>query len=370
MDSPARALLPVLASALVALGCSEEAAAPGGEPLPTPQESEIFFQAVDAGTGAAIADDALTVRYLVRTPITLDATATEEVSASEPYHIRHAVARDSLVVEVRLEAPSYHRTDTVLSVARGGTTGPVTIRLARKLGRVAASPPRPAQGGSGSRPATADPRPARTETEASPDARPADGVDRTALRAGDRAFRRGDWAAARTAYQRMPTPSDRSGPYAEEYAQALVRRGISHVNLGEWGGAMEVLEEAVTFDSVGYAAYLHLGRAQCAVGLTELGRQSLDEIGRLSDLPREQRAEALALAQYEKGVCAHREFQRAEAVIDRLRTGNPAVKELEAFLERAEALSGSSAQVREAVPDARTRLEAIRERLRGLGRGG
>jgi len=47
--------------------------------------------------------------------ITLDAAGLERVSSLEPYRVEESVAEDSLVVEVRLEAASYHRLDTVLA---------------------------------------------------------------------------------------------------------------------------------------------------------------------------------------------------------------------------------------------------------------
>ncbi|NJD18150.1 MAG: hypothetical protein FIA95_02550, partial [Gemmatimonadetes bacterium] len=144
---PRRRLLPLLA-ALSAAGCSGEAELPTRAPLGPAEESRLTFQAVDAGTGGAITNDQMTVRYLVRAPITLDAAAVDRVSSVEPYAIAHPVAEDSLVVEVRLEAASYHRLDTVLAVARGGAAGPFTLRMARRLERAAA-----AGGGGGAPPA-------------------------------------------------------------------------------------------------------------------------------------------------------------------------------------------------------------------------
>ncbi|MFV2007434.1 MAG: hypothetical protein ACC667_08300, partial [Longimicrobiales bacterium] len=166
---------------ILVVACSGEADSPAQVPLGEPEASEIVLQAVDAGTGAALSDDRMTVRYLVRSPITLDASAAERVPSGETYQIEHAVAEDRLVIELRLEAPSYHRLDTVLSVARGSSAGPFTIRMARRLDRVVGGRPPPSTARPISRPAPAD-----------PDA----GIDRTALRAGDRAFQSGDWAAA------------------------------------------------------------------------------------------------------------------------------------------------------------------------------
>ncbi len=196
--------------------CSGEADSPAKVPLGDPEQSVVILQAVDAGTGAALRDGRMTVRYLVRSPITLDASATEHVLSAEPYRIEHAVAADQLVVELRLEAPSYHRLDTVLSVSRGSSAGPFTIRMARRLDRVA-----------GRRPAPTTTRPISRPVPADPDA----GIDRTALRVGDRAFQSEGWAAAASAYARMEAPPRRTGTYAGEYAQGLVNRGIRHINI-------------------------------------------------------------------------------------------------------------------------------------------
>ena len=145
---------------ILMVACSGEADSPADVPLGDPEASEIVLQAVDAGTGAALSDDRMTVRYLVRSPITLDASAKERVLSAEPYRIEHLVAEDQMVVELRLEASSYHRLDTVLSVVRGSSAGPFTIRMVRRLDRgVRRRPP----------PTTARPvnRPAPASAEAS-----------------------------------------------------------------------------------------------------------------------------------------------------------------------------------------------------------
>ena len=125
----------ILASIVLLGGCSGEAEPAGDPPARDPEQSEVIVQAVDAGTGGALTDEQLTVRYLVRAPITLDASAVEQISASEPYRIAHAVSEDNLVVELRLEAESYHRLDTVLTVPRGASAGPYTVRMTRRLER-------------------------------------------------------------------------------------------------------------------------------------------------------------------------------------------------------------------------------------------
>src|SRR5687768_14401847 len=95
-------------------GCAgqpEAAALPAREPA----SSELLLAAIDARTGEPLTDPELTVRYLVRTPIVEDGAEVERVSSAEPYRIVHAISTDSLVVELRLEAPSYERLDTVLA---------------------------------------------------------------------------------------------------------------------------------------------------------------------------------------------------------------------------------------------------------------
>lgn len=324
------------------------------EPTREPRSGRIVLQAVDAGTGAALADDEITVRHLVRYPITLDATAVETVPSTEPYPIEHAVARDSLVVEVRLEAPSYHRLDTVLAVPRGSSAGPVTLRMARKLSR----PDRQAAG-----PA----RPPPTETSPPTDTGDPDaGVDRGPLRAGNEAFREGDWAAATNAYLAMSPPTRPSGTYARDYVQARVRQGIAHQRLGEWGGALDALEEAVTFDDPGYRAYLLLARARCTVGRVEEGFRTLEAIDRIAPtLPAEERAPAHALAGFQEANCAYQEFARAREPTELLRTGAPAIQAYEAFLRQGESITPTPPDVAEAMEEARTRIEEIRERMRG-----
>lgn len=338
---------------------SEPAAGP-------PRESAVVLQAVDAGTGGALSNDDLTVRYLVRSPITLDAAEVQRVSASEPYRIEHPVAEDSLVVEIRLEAPSYHRVDTVLSVARGGSSGPFTIRMTRKLGRQAAAGGRPPRTSSGSRASPSRPEPPPSTTAEAP----GDGIDRTVMRAGDRAFERGDWSSARASYDRMEAPTGTSGEYAREYQRALLRKGISHINLGEWGSAMETLEESVASDFPDPSAYLHLGRAQCAVGLIEVGRRTLAGMERLESISPAERPGVLAMAEYHRAICAQREFESAEGTVNRLQTGSRAIQELESFIEAARALSPVPSRVESALIDARARVEKIREELRAAGRGG
>ena len=139
------------------------------------ESTSLVLQAVDAGTGSALADAEMTVRYLVRAPIVFDASSVDRVPSVEPYEIGMPVGEDALVVEVRLEAESYHRVDTVFSVPKGTDAGPLTVRLSPRLDRVAQSQP------------TVSPPPEATV--------PA-GPDRSAMNAGDRAYQQGAWLEA------------------------------------------------------------------------------------------------------------------------------------------------------------------------------
>ena len=341
--------------------CSGETGGPLTQAPTGPAEpSEIILQAVDAGTGAALADDEVTVRHLVRFPITLDESAVEAVSSSQPYRIQHAVAWDNLVVEVRLEAPSYHRIDTVLNVARGESVGPVTLRMTRRLSGAGRAESRPASGGS--RPTAT----ANQPTPAAPD--PDAGIDRSALHTGDRAFEGGQWAAATNAYLSMPAPSRQTGTYAREYAHGMVRLGASHINLGELAGALDALETAVTFEDAGYTAYLLLGQAQCTVGRFDAGRESLSQIDRLAPtIPADEWGAARALSGFQRAHCTYQEFQRVDAALDILRVGGAAIREYEEFIRQGEALSPLPAPVSQALEEARTRVEEIRALMRTGG---
>ena len=317
---------------------------------------------MDAGTGGVLTDAQLTVRYLVRAPITLDAVAAEAVPSAEPYTISQEVRADSLVVEVRLEAPSYHRLDTVLAVARGASVGPLTVRMARILERTATA--RPA--GGGSRPAAAASTPA-TGGGGQPAAPPSDpdaGIDRSALQAGDQAFRSGSWFDAAAAYARMPAPTG-TGAYAGAYQQGMVNRGVSHLNLGEMGSAMEALEVATAVGLPSPQAYRYLGHVQCAVGRVDDGLDSLDEVEDAADgVPAGQRGAAVAMGKFEEAACRKIEFDRTEGTLNRVRTSGRAIKEYEDFLEQAGALGSPPAEVRDAVVEANSAIDEIRARMR------
>lgn len=318
------------------------------------ETTALVIQAVDAGTGLALSDDRMTVRYLVRSPIVFDAASVDHVPSIQPYEIEHQVGDPTLVVEVRLEAESYHRLDTVLSVPRGSTAGPLTMRMARRLDRLAEAGPDTV--------ATAAIAPA-------PAPAPTSGV-RAAMQEGDRAFERGAWLEATEAYQRMPTPDDESSPYGRDYLRAKVRQGVAHINRSEYGRALEIFEEAVTLEAPGPDAFLHLAEAQCAVGRTEEGRGTLAQLERARNrMDPVQQSFVGAMIAYRRGVCTHGEFERAETTRDRVRAGAQATQELNAFAEGARAMSPVPPEVYTAVEDAERRVEEIRRTMGGGGAG-
>jgi hypothetical protein len=355
---------PLAASAglvsLAALACYGPPDAPPPEPSQDPAAATLLVQAVDAGTGAALSDAELTVRYLVRSPIVLDTTAVEKVPALEPYEIRQIIEDDALVVELRLESESYHRLDTVLSVPRGSTAGPLTMRMSRRLGLVASATPAPAPAPPPSDPVV-PPGGGRGTLPGGSTA-----PDRTALLAGNRAFDRGSWLEATEAYARMPLPEDPASPYGQEYQQALLRRGVAHMNRAEYGAALEVLESAAEYGTPGFQTFLRLAAAQCAVGRTEEGRGTLAQLER--SLSRRTQNEQLlvgALLNYERGLCTQGEFDRAQTTRERVRTGSAAITELQSFIDFGERIEPVPEPVRTAIDDARSRIEDIRRRMAG-----
>jgi hypothetical protein len=356
-----RLLGPVGLVSLFALGACY---GPPDVPLPgspaTPELSRVVFQAVDAGTGSALADPELTVRYLVRAPVNIDETAVERVPSVEPYEIRQLIQADQLVLEVRLEADSYFRLDTVLSVPRGASAGPLTMRMSRRLDLVA----------SGSQPAEPEPEP-------EPVTRPTgggrgslppttSGPDRSSLLRGNQAFQRGSWLEATEAYARMPLPDDPDSEYGRLYQQALVRRGVAHMNRAEYGAALEVLEAAAGYGTPGYQTFLQLAAAQCAVGRNEEGRGTLAQLERsLSRRSQDDQLVVGALIRYARGVCSHNEFDRAQTTRERVRTGSQAITELQDFIDFGERIEPIPQPVQTGLEDARNRIETIRRRMAG-----
>jgi hypothetical protein len=166
----------------------------------------------------------------------------------------------------------------------------------------------------------------------------------------------------------MPEPTDRSGDYARAYQDALVHLGVSHMNLGEYGGALEALEEAVEYDFPDGEAYLRLGQAQCAVGRVDEGKGTLSALGRVARrMPVAERPSLLALGKYQVGLCSQHAVDQADGTVALVRAGGQAVRDLQAFIDEAEGLSDPSPAVARALTDARTRIEDIRERVRGGG---
>jgi len=293
--------------------------------------------------------------------VTLDETAVERVSSVQPYEIRQLIQADRLVLEVRLEADSYFRLDTVLSVPRGGSAGPLTMRMSRRLNLVA----------SGSEPERPEPEPAPV-TRPSGGGRgnlptsSATGPDRAPLLRGNQAFQRGSWLEAAEAYARMPVPDDPDSDYGQLYQQALVRRGIAHMNRAEYGAALEVLEAAAGYGSPGYQTFLQLAAAQCAVGRTEEGRGTLAQLDRsLSRRSQDDQLVLGALVRYARGVCSHNEFDRSQTTRERVRTGSQAITELQDFIDFAERIEPTPQPVQGPLEDARNRIETIRRRMAG-----
>jgi hypothetical protein len=174
------------------------------------------------------------------------------------------------------------------------------------------------------------------------------------------------------AYERMPEPPDRTGAYVKEYQAAVIRRGIAHMRLSEFGGALESFEVATALPDAPATAYLRLGQAQCAVGRTEAGRETLTRIERrVPTMPVAGRGVAGALIDYYRGICSQAQLELARTNVDLVRAGGQAVRELEGFIQKAQALPRPPAEITEAVQDAQRRIEEIRAKVRrGAGSGG
>ncbi len=339
----------LVVSAFVA-GCYTPPEGPPETRAGAMEPTALVLQAVDAGTGSALSDAEMTVRYLVRAPIVFDASAVERVSSVEPYEIEHPVNEAELVVEVRLEADSYHRLDTVLAVPKGSSAGPLTMRLSRRLGRTASGP-----------------EPTRTEPEP---VRPT-GIDRSAMVAGDRAYGQESWLEATEAYQRMPAPTNEMDEYGRAYRDAKVRQGIAHVNRSEFARALEILEEVAEMQDPGAEAYLRLTQAQCAVGRNEEGLGTLALLGRLRNrMPPLEQNRVSAMIAYRRGTCYHAAFERAETTRERVSTGSDAIEQLNAFSQGAREMSPVPPDVARAVEHAeRLVVEIQRSIVPGRGDG-
>ena len=192
------------------------------------------------------------------------------------------------------------------------------------------------------------------------------GPDRSALVAGNQAFAGNNWLEATEAYGRMPVPEDANSEYGLEYQQALLRQGVAHENRAEFGAALEVLEHAASFGSPGFQTFLRLAGAQCAVGRTEEGRGTLAEVGRsMSRMSASRQLLVGALVEYERGLCSHGEFDRAETTRERVRTGSAAMTELQAFIDFGRQIVPIPDEVQPAIEDAERRIALIRRQIVG-----
>ena len=332
-------------SALFLVGCYAPPDTPPSIRTGALEETALIFQAVDAGTGGPLSDSEMTVRYLVREPVTFDASNVQRISSREPYEISHAMGEPRLVLEVRLEADSYHSLDTVLTVDRGQSAGPYTVRLSRRLDRVVAT---------------------RTPVEARA-AGPATVVpDYSAINAGNRAFQQQAWLEASEAFQGMPAPSDEMDEYGRAYLEAKIRQGIAHINRSEYGRALEIFEEVVEIEESGAQSFLRLAQTQCAVGRIEEGRGTLASLGRARNrmTPQEQ-SNVSAMIAYQRGVCTQSQFEGAQTTRERVRYGAQATRELNEFVEGARAMSPVPPEVYNAVQDAERRVADIQRRIAG-----
>ena len=116
----------------------------------------------------------------------------------------------------------------------------------------------------------------------------------------------------------------------------------------------------------GPQAFLRLAEAQCAVGRSEEGRGTLAQVDRAkSRLGAVQQSYVAAMVAYQRGVCSHNDFDRAQTTRDRIRTGAGAIEQLNAFIDGARAMSPVPPEVYNAVQDAERRVEEIRRSIAG-----
>ena len=117
----------------------------------------------------------------------------------------------------------------------------------------------------------------------------------------------------------------------------------------------------------GPQAYLRLAQTQCAVGRVEEGRGTLALLDRAKNrLGAVEQSTVAAMIAYQRGVCSHGEFDRAQTTRERVRTGAQAIQELNAFVEGARRMSPVPPEIVRAVADAEQRVEDIRRRAGGL----
>ena len=73
------------------------------------------------------------------------------------------------------------------------------------------------------------------------------------------------------------------------------------------------------------------------------------------------------MSQYVSALCGMGDLDGAQTAVERVRVGGRIIQELQGFVDRAATVSPRTELLDAAVADARTRIEAIRERMR---RGG
>ncbi|MDP2958424.1 MAG: hypothetical protein Q8N53_18500, partial [Longimicrobiales bacterium] len=190
-------------------------------------------------------------------------------------------------------------------------------------------------------------------------------LDRTALNAGNRAYQSGSFLQAIQAYERLQLPEGASDADARAYQQARVRQGVSHLNLNEYAGALDALEEAAGMSIPSGTASLRLAQAQCAVGRVDEGRRTVAGVERMAPrLDAQERPSALALTQYVSALCGLGDLDKATAALERVRVGSRIIQELQAFIDRAAGVSPRTDDLDAAVADAQRQIVAIQERMR------
>jgi len=188
------------------------------------------------------------------------------------------------------------------------------------------------------------------------------------LQVANRAFQAGNWLQAIQSYDRLSLPAGASDADARAYQQARINQGVSHLNLGEYAGALDAFEEAAGMSIPSGAANLRLAQAQCAVGRVDEGRRTIAAVERMAPrLDPQEGPSALALAQYVSALCGAGDLDKATTAVQRVAAGGRIIRELQAFIERAGSVSPRTEFLDAAVADAQRRITAIQERMR---RGG
>jgi hypothetical protein len=74
-----------------------------------------------------------------------------------------------------------------------------------------------------------------------------------------------------------------------------------------------------------------------------------------------------ALVEYQTALCSQQEIDGARTSIERVRSGNRALREFQAFFQAAADVSPSPPELEAAVADGRSRVEDIRRQMRAGG---